>query len=59
MAVNKKKAVCCEEHHHHVLWGSVLIILGFALKLGMSFSEIFMVAGIVFVLKGLIWSKCK
>jgi hypothetical protein len=56
MAVKKKKE-CCGPNHK-ITWGAILIMLGFAMKYGLDFSEILMVLGIVFIVKGLLWSKC-
>lgn len=51
---------CCSKQKEFIIWGIVLILLGFALKVGSSIAELLIVLGVVFAVKGLLiryWSK--
>ncbi len=53
---NAKKdcGCCCSKQKEFIIWGIVLILLGFALKISISIAELLIVLGVVFAVKGLL-----
>lgn len=67
MPRGRKKAVkkaedygCCSGKHNKIIsMGLILILLGVAVKVGWSVSDLLLLAGAVFVVKGLILGTMK
>lgn len=59
--VAKEKNECCNggKHNKIISMGLILILLGFAVKLGWSVADLFLLVGAIFVVKGLLLSAMK